>query len=220
MALNFMETNGSAAKSKVDLYEYKDGENSVRLVGGVLPRYVYWLPGTNGKDVPAECLSFDRSKERFTNVEKDHVLDYFPKDKQGKDNRPQWAYTVMCIDPKDGKVKPLPLKKKLFQNIIELAKDLGADPTDPDTGFDIVFRRAKTGPLPFNVEYTLAQMKCKQRPLTEEERAAVAEAKTIDEIYPRPTPEEIKGLMEKLTSGGGDSDNSDSGVDKEAAADL
>ena len=197
MAISFKNTKGKAVKNSVESYEYKDGDNVVRMVGDVLPRYVYWLKGTNGKDIPVECLSFDRDQEKFTNAEKDHVRDYYP------DLKCSWAYSVKCIDPKDGKAKALNLKKKLFQDIVNTAADLG-DPTDPDTGWDIVFKRVKTGPLPFNVEYQLRPLACKPRPLTEAERAAVAEAKTIDADYPRPTPDEVKATLERLASGGGD----------------
>ncbi len=195
MAISFKNTKGKAVKNSVESFEYKDGDNVVRLVGDVLPRYVYWLKGTNGKDIPVECLSFDRDQEKFTNAEKDHVRDYFP------DLKCSWAYSVKCIDPKDGKVKALNLKKKLFQDIVNTAADLG-DPTDPDTGWDIVFKRVKTGPLPFNVEYQLRPLACKPRPLSDAERAAVAEAKTIDADYPRPTPDEVKATLERLASGG------------------
>lgn len=222
MALKFTQAKGTAAKTKVETYEYKDGENVVRLVGDLLPRYVYWVPGTNGKDLPIECLGFDRDKERFTNVEKDWVPEYFPLNKDGKRNTCQWSYVANCIDPKDGKVKPIMLKKKLLENIMSAAEQLGLDPTDPDTGFDIVFKRTKTGPLAFNVSYDLLQLKLKSRPLTDAERTAVAEAKPIDEVYPRPTPDEVKALLDKLTSGGDeeDPDNPATGMDKEAVRDL
>lgn len=197
MAISFKNTKGKAVKNSVESFEYKDGDNVVRLVGDVLPRYVYWLKGANGKDIPVECLSFDRDQEKFTNAEKDHVRDYYP------DLKCSWAYSVKCLDPKDGKAKALNLKKKLFQDIVNTAADLG-DPTDPDTGWDIVFRRVKTGPLPFNVEYQLRPLACKPRPLTDAERAAVAEAKTIDADYPRPTPDEVKATLERLASGGGE----------------
>lgn len=210
MALKFGETKGKAVKKSVEAYEYKDGENSVRLIGGVLPRYVYWLKGTNNKDIPVECLAFDREKEKFTNVEMDHVPAYFP------DKKCSWAYSINCIDPKDGKVKALNLKKKLFEQIITAAEDLG-DPTDFDKGWDVVFKRQKTGPLPFNVEYTLAVLKCKKRSLTADERAAAEAAEDIDSKFPRPSPEEVKAAMEKLIAGGGGEDES---VDQEAVKDL
>ena len=49
------------------------------LFGGVLPRYIYWLKGSNNKDIPVECLAFDREQERFNNAETDHVQRFFPK---------------------------------------------------------------------------------------------------------------------------------------------
>ena len=193
MAKKFGDTNGKAVKNTIDAFEYKDGDNVVRMVGGVLPRYVYWVKGTNGKDIPIECLSFDREQEKFTNVEKDWVQTYYP------DIKCSWAYSINCVDS-EGKVKVLNLKKKLFEQILTAAEDLG-DPTDETTGWDVSFKRAKTGPLPFNVEYTLQVLRCKKRALTDVEKEGIAAAKTIDELYTRPTSDEVKALCERLTSG-------------------
>jgi len=194
MALSFKQTKGRAQKSSVESYEYKDGENTVRLIGGVLPRYVYWVKGTNNKDIPVECLAFSRDKEKFDNLEKDWVPEFHP------DLKCSWSYAVNCIDPRDGKVKVLNLKKKLFENILMAAEDLG-DPTDPETGWDVVFKRTKTGPLAYNVEYTLQVLRCKQRALTAQEAELAEKAQPIDEKYPRATPDDIKALLEKLQAG-------------------
>ena len=70
MAIKFNQTKGEAQKNKIDSYQYVEGDNVVRMVGDMLPRYVYWLKGENGKNLPFECLSFDRNTEAFTNVEK------------------------------------------------------------------------------------------------------------------------------------------------------
>lgn len=193
MALSFKQTKGKAIKNTVEAYEYKDGENTVRLIGGVLPRYIYWLKGTNNKDIPVECLAFSREKEKFDNMEKDHVQDFFP------DAKCSWSYSVNCIDPKDNKVKALNLKKKLFEQILTAAEDLG-DPTDYTTGWDVVFKRTKTGPLAFNVEYTLQVLRCKSRSLTTEEKELADKAQNIDEKFPRPTPEEVLALLNKITT--------------------
>jgi len=197
MALSFKQTKGKAVTNKVETYEYKDGENTVRLIGGVLPRYIYWIKGTNNKDIPIECLAFSREKEKFDNMEKDHVPDFYPELKCS------WSYSINCIDPKDGKVKALNLKKKLFEQILTAAEDLG-DPTDYDTGWDVVFKRIKTGPLAFNVEYTLQVLRCKPRALTAAEQAAADAAVSIDEKFPRPKAEEVLALLEKVNSGGED----------------
>lgn len=203
MALSFKNTKGKAQSNKVEAYEYKDGENTVRLIGGVLPRYIYWLKGTNNKDIPVECLAFSREKEKFDNVEKDYVNEYFP------DAKCSWSYSVNCIDPKQNKVVALNLKKKLFEQIVSAAEDLG-DPTDYDTGWDVVFKRAKTGPLPFNVEYTLQVLRCKPRALTDEERALAEAAKPIDEKFIRPTEAEVKALLEKITNNVDEEESTDS----------
>ena len=203
MALSFSNTKGKAQSNKVEAYEYKDGENTVRLVGGVLPRYIYWIKGSNNKDIPVECLAFSRDKEKFDNIEKDHVPSFYP------DLKCSWSYTVNCIDPKDGKVKALNLKKKLFEQIVSAAEDLG-DPTDMDTGWDVVFKRTKTGPLAFNISYDLSVLRCKPRKLTDAEREAAQAAKSIDEKYPRPTETEVLALLEKVTTNADEGDVEDS----------
>lgn len=203
MALSFSNTKGKAQSNKVEAYEYKDGENTVRLVGGVLPRYIYWIKGSNNKDIPVECLAFSRDKEKFDNIEKDHVPNFYP------DLKCSWSYTVNCIDPKDGKVKALNLKKKLFEQIVSAAEDLG-DPTDMDTGWDVVFKRTKTGPLAFNISYDLSVLRCKPRALTDAEREAAQAAKSIDEKYPRPTEAEVLALLEKVTTNADEGDAEDS----------
>jgi hypothetical protein len=130
MALDFKNTKGKAEKGAVDAFKYTDGDMAVRLHGGILPRYMYWVKGTNDKDIPLECLAFDRNEERFNNKEEDHVQKFFPEVKCS------WAYSVNCIDLKDGKSKVFNLKKKLFEQILTAAESLG-DPTDPDTGLTL-----------------------------------------------------------------------------------
>jgi hypothetical protein len=212
MAISFKNTKGKAQSNKVESFEYKDGENTVRLIGGILPRYVYWLKGSNNKDIPVECLAFSREKEKFDNLEKDHVQEFFP------DAKCSWSYSINCIDPKDGKAKVLNLKKKLFEQIMTAAEDLG-DPTDYDTGWDVVFKRVKTGPLAFNVEYQLQVLRCKTRKLSDAERATADAEKSIDEKYTRPTEAEVLALLEKITSGA-DGEDTQSDAEKEAVKDL
>ena len=214
MAISFKNTKGKAQSNKVESYEYKDGENTVRLVGGVLPRYIYWLKGSNNKDIPVECLAFSRDKEKFDNLQKDHVPEFFP------DLKCSWSYTVNCIDPKDGKVKALNLKKKLFEQILTAAEDLG-DPTDFDSGWDVVFKRVKTGPLAYNVEYQLQVLRCKTRALSDAERELVSASKSIDEKYVRPTEEEVLALLTKITTNNDDeNEDSDSAAEQEAVKEL
>ena len=188
MSIKFGNIEGKAKKSTVDAYTYIEGDNKIRMVGDVLPRYVYWLTTADGKRVPMECLGFDRDKEQFTNIEKDWVRHYFP------DLKCSWAYAVQCVD-KDNKVKVLNLKKKLFESVMVAAEDLG-DPTDIETGWALCFKKQKTGPLPFNVEYTLQVLKCKPEPLNAEQLEAIAELPNIDDVISRPTSELQREFIE------------------------
>lgn len=195
MAIGFNQSKGSAQKDRADSYAYQDGENRVRLVGDLLARYVYWVEGENKKQLPFECLAFNRATEKFDNAEVDHVKEFYP------DLKCTWAYAIQCIDLRTGELKILNLKKKLMAQMMEVADQLELDPTDPETGFDIIFVKKKTGPLPINVEYTVQQIKCKQRSLTEKERELVASLKSMDEVLPRPTADAQKALLQKLQSG-------------------
>ena len=196
MAIKFNQAQGSAIKSKIDQYTYKNGDNVLRMVGDILPRYVYWVKGENDKNIPMECLSFDRDTETFNNQEKDYVRDFFPQLKCG------WAYAIQCIDPSDGKVKVLNLKKKLMEQIMVAAEDLG-DPTDPDTGWDVYFQRVKTGPMVFNVEYRLQALKSKPAALTDAQQTACEGLRSMDDVLPRPTPDAQLELLQRISTPAG-----------------
>jgi len=195
MALSFNKVKGEASKEKTPSYKMRDGENKIRLYGGVLARYIYWIPNKDGLKTPVECLSFDREAEKFTNAEKDWVKEYYP------DITPEWAYASLCIDLKEpDKVKIFNHKKKLFTTIVNMVEDLG-DPTDPDTGWDVVFTKSKTGPKIYNVDYTMMQLKCKKKPLEPAQRALFEAHPSIDEILRRAPAEDIKKYLDDLRSG-------------------
>ena len=193
MALSFNQQTGSAKKTDLDLYKYVDGANTFRIVGDILPRYLYWINTPDGKNLPFECLAFDRNEEAFVRRERDWVREFYP------DLNCSWSYATQClVEGAEGpELKVLPLKKKLWEQIITAAEDLG-DPTDVDNGWDIVFKRVKTGPKSFNVEYQLQVLKCKNRPLTEEERELIKSLKSTEEIFPRETPDQQRQKLESL----------------------
>jgi|TARA_R110001592_G_C13142784_1_gene747465 hypothetical protein len=205
MAISFNKQKGSAQKNSISSFQYRDGDMEFRLVGDILARYVYWVKGENDKDIPLECLSFDRNEERFNNKQQDWVREYFPDLKCG------WSYATQCIT--NGEVKVVNLKKKLWEQIITAAEDLG-DPTDPEAGWDVKFKRVKTGPLPYNVEYQLQVLKCKHRPLNEQEMELVLNLKSMDDVMPRPTPDAQKELLDRVRG------SEDKNIDAELEAEF
>jgi len=206
VALKFNQSKGSAIKNTLDSYQFTDGNNSIRIVGDILARYVYWLKGENQKNIPLECLAFSRDEERFNNKEQDWVRVFHP------DLKCQWSYATQCID--NGKLKVVNLKKKLWEQIVTAAEDLG-DPTDPKLGWDIKFVRKKTGPQVFNVEYTLQVLKCKVRPLDEAELELIKDLKSMDDVMPRPTPEAQKELLERLQNADTPEETDDEAIENE-----
>ena len=189
MAISFNQQKGSAQKTSIKSYQYTDGDNKMRLCGDILARSVSWIKGENDKNIPLECLSFDRNTESFNNKETDWVRNYYPDLKCG------WSYATQCID--NGEVKVVNLKKKLWEQIITAAEDLG-DPTDTETGWEIKFKRVKTGPLPYNVEYQLQPLKCKPSALSASDAALAADVKSMDDVMPRPTPDAQKELLDRI----------------------
>ena len=207
MALNFNDAKGSAQKDRLVSYQFVDGEQNFRLVGDILARYVYWIKGENDKNIPFECLSFDRNAERFNNLEKDWVKEYYPDLKCG------WSYAMQCIH--NGELKVVNMKKKLFEQIIGAAKDGLGNPSDVENGWDVQFKRVKTGSQKWNVEYQLQPLKCKVRPLDEDELAIVETLKSMDDVMPRPTPDAQKELLDRIRDGAAKPDN----VDEQALED-
>jgi hypothetical protein len=192
MAKGFAETNGVAKKGG-KFYKWVDGEQIIRLVGEIVPRYVYWKSTIDDegktRNVSIECLGFDRDAEKFTNIEKDWFKHYW------SDQQCSWSYVCRAIDPADATQTILiPMKKKLYQQIQEVAKELG-DPTNPETGWDCIVKREKTGAQAYNVEYTLKQLQCKVRTLSEEELEAIEKMDPMDDLVPRLTSNEQHQLI-------------------------
>ena len=189
MGKNWNESAGEAVKTKLDYIKFEMGKNRMRMVGDILPRYCYWKR-LKDNNIPVECLAFDRDEEKFLNSEKDWFKHHFPKKENGDNMNCSWSYVIRVFDPKDGKLKLCGLKKKLFEQIQTMDKEHLGDPTNPETGWEIVFTKKKTGPLAYNIEYTLDQLDCKVKPLTAEEKEIVKDMPSIDEVLPRQTADQ------------------------------
>lgn len=184
MSVNFKNLKGEAEKGSFARVKPVFGINRFRLIGDLLPMYSYWCALADGSgNVPIECLSFNRDEERFDNKEVDIVKENNPE------ARCSWSYKGLVIDRLDGKIKVFDHKKKLLSAIIKYGEKLG-DPTNPDTGWDIVVEKKKTGAAAFNVEYNLEYAELDNSPLTAEEKEMVAEHATIETFFKRPTTED------------------------------
>lgn len=208
MGLSFGQSTGGQSGQKVDSYKFVDGEQSVRLFGDLLPRYLYWVDNPNAppNQLPVENIQFIREKEAWDNSVTDPVKEQFP------DLKSKWSYSCLCVTS-SGEIKTFNFKRTLFNQIKDAMETLG-DPTDLENGWPIVFKRRKTGPSPLNVEYALDPLKCqaKKGPVSDEIKEKIEEHASIDEVYPRPTEEQVRqNLANILTSG------SEESIDDESA---
>ena len=195
MAIKFTDLQGKASKAGPERFKPQEGLNQIRIIGSVVPGYKYWLKTKDNTSVPMDCLSFNRETEQFDNKVRDVVRQYFPEKKCS------WAYQSFVIDRADGKVKLFDHKKRLFEAVLDAAKEQLGDPTDPENGWDVVFTRKKTGPQPFNVEYKLETFKLKNEALSKEDLAAIEEAGKIEDLVTLPTPEEQEAFIKNYILG-------------------
>lgn len=187
--------SGSSSRKEIERINLGVGDTKLRLVGEVLPRYVYWVVTTEGKKMPVECLRFDRQKETFNDSIKDPMKEI---DEEIYAEKPQFSYVCNVIDRSDGKVKIFDLRSTIYKQIVDYATnpDYG-NPADDAAGYDITIKKEKTGPLPQNVKYSIIPAR-NNSSLTEAEKKL--ELFELDKIYKRQTYEEQKEWLLKNTS--------------------
>jgi hypothetical protein len=173
-----------------------DGENRLRLVGNVMPRYVYWVTNNEGKRTPVECLSFVRENETFTEAAGiDPVKEIDPAIYAEK---PVFSYVCNAIDRKDGQLKLFDLKPTIYRQILDYAMNPEyGNPADHEEGYDITIKKEKTGPQVMNVKYTCIPSR-RTVPLTEAEKSA--EHYDLEKIFKRPSYAEQKEFLLRNTS--------------------
>lgn len=213
----FGNLTGAAKKSNVKYMKLAEGNNTFRILpNSILPGYTYWVKGANGKDLPFNCLQYVSKDEAFDNSIPCPIKDRGLKDDKGEDLRCQWSYKCQVINRATGEVEVLQLKKGMLSDIISVAQQLGFDPTDLETGTDFTVNKKKTGPLAFNVEYSLQQLLCKQTPISEADAKLIEGIKPISELFPTETYEAQAARLAKHLTGA--TDATDEAEDQSDAA--
>ena len=186
---------GNNQRREIERLNLGIGDTKIRLIGDVLPRYVYWVVTKEGKKMPVECLQFDRQKESFNSAIKDPMTEI---SQEIYSEKPQFAYICNVLDRADGKIKIFDLRATIYKQIVDIAvnPDYG-NPADPDNGYDITVKKEKVGPLPQNVKYSVIAAR-NNSSLSESDKAK--ELFELDKIYKRQTYEEQKQWLLQNTS--------------------
>tara|TARA_Y100000034_G_scaffold136800_2_gene215909 strand:+ start:6946 stop:7590 length:645 start_codon:yes stop_codon:yes gene_type:complete len=196
MTTSWADAQKPQTSGRKDIIRLKiDTEKKIRLVGGVLPRYVYWVTTKEGKKMPIECLSFNRDTESMDDSLQDPIKE-LPD--EIVDIKPQFGFICNVIDRDSKEIVIFDLKMTIFKQIVEFAgnPDFG-NPADEEKGYDITIKKEKTGPLPQNVKYTCMPGRS-NTPLTDKEK----EMETFDlhSIYKRPTYDEQRQWLMQHTN--------------------
>lgn len=188
-------TGGGGQRREIERLTLPIGDTKIRLIGEVLPRYVYWVVTSEGKKMPVECLQFDRQTEGFNNNAKDPVKEI---DEDVYSDKPQFAYVCNVIDRSDNKIKIFDLRSTIYKQIVDYATnpDYG-NPADDDAGYDITIKKEKTGPLPQNVKYSVIPARSNSALSDAEKSADLFE---LDKIYKRQSYEEQKEWLLQNTA--------------------
>jgi hypothetical protein len=181
---------GGGERREIKRLSLPIGDTKIRLIGEVMPRYVYWITTTEGKRMPLECLRFVREQEKFIDSNEDPFKELPP---DVFSDKPQFAYICNVLDRRDGQIKIFDLKSTIYRQIVDFAgnKEYG-NPADPKTGYDITVKKEKTGPLPQNVKYTCLPARASTE-LTEEEQKA--DLFDLHRIFKRQTYDDQKKWM-------------------------
>ena len=185
--------NGNRNIERIKLAE---GENKIRLIGSVMPRYVYWVTNNEGKRTPVECLSFVRENETFNDGEGiDPVKEIDPSIYSDK---PVFSYVCNAIDRKDGQIKLFDLKPTIYRQILDYAMNPEyGNPSDQEEGYDITIKKEKTGPQVMNVKYTCIPSR-RTVPLTDSEKSQ--ELYELEKIFKRPEYADQKEFLLRNTA--------------------
>jgi hypothetical protein len=159
----------------------------IRLVGDLLPNYLYWVKAKEGPRT-RNVTNFNRMSETFDSTIDDPIKRLItPKDPKVLH---QFGYATNVINRADGLIYLLELKQTVYAGILEYAKKANegyGDPADPETGYDLTIEKKKTGPLKQNVKYGVTPSR-NNTPLTEEEQ--VLELYNLAKLYKQETPDE------------------------------
>jgi hypothetical protein len=196
-----------------------EASTKVRLVGPVVPRYVYWMNNNEGRRQPIECLSFNRETQSFENGKGIDPVKEIDPEILGDQGKSSFAYVTNVINRADNEVYLMDIKATVYKLIIDLAQNPEyGDPSDPVNGYDLDIKKEKTGPQPMNVRYSVVPGR-NSTPITEAE--ADLDLYDLDTIFKRTNYDAQRTWLLENTKFYADSVPTDlQGSENEAMTDL
>ena len=198
---NFMQSKGEAVKNKVAYAKFGMGVTQIRLVGDLLPGYVYWLENTAKNKFKAPNLAFDPKTEAWIKGAVDPVCEFGFTEKNEKGEtvplKSKRDYQIQIINRASGKLEVMSLSKTMFDAIVAYCRDTGVE--DPTT-IELFIEKTGDANKWNSIRYKLNEVRTMKfnadtasvAELHEKDATILAEMKPIAEMFPRPTADELR----------------------------
>ena len=202
---NFLASKGEAQLNNLNYAKFGMGTTQIRLVGDLLPGYAYWLKNSLNKDRKFDNLAFNPATERWDSGQPDVVKEFgFTERNEKGETVPMKSkrnYQIQILNRASGKLEVMSLSKSMFDSIVAYCRDTGVtDVGSLELFIDKTGDQARWNSIRYNLNQVKTMQFNSQPAKVEEARAKDGELlkdmKDIKELFPRPTPEELRAQIQ------------------------
>lgn len=202
---NFLASKGEAQLNNLNYAKFGMGTTQIRLVGDLLPGYAYWLKNSLNKDRKFDNLAFNPATERWDSGRPDVVKEFgFTERNEKGETVPMKSkrnYQIQILNRASGKLEVMSLSKSMFDSIVAYCRDTGVtDVGSLELFIDKTGDQARWNSIRYNLNQVKTMQFNSQPAKVEEARAKDGELlkdlKDIKELFPRPTPEELRAQIQ------------------------
>jgi len=202
---NFLASKGEAQLNNLNYAKFGMGTTQIRLVGDLLPGYAYWLKNSLNKDRKFDNLAFNPATERWDSGQPDVVKEFgFTERNEKGETVPMKSkrnYQIQILNRASGKLEVMSLSKSMFDSIVAYCRDTGVtDVGSLELFIDKTGDQARWSSIRYNLNQVKTMQFNSQPAKVEEARAKdgdlLKDLKDIKELFPRPTPEELRAQIQ------------------------
>lgn len=202
---NFLASKGEAQLNNLNYAKFGMGTTQIRLVGDLLPGYAYWLKNSLNKDRKFDNLAFNPATERWDSGQPDVVKEFGFTERNDKGEtvpmKSKRNYQIQILNRASGKLEVMSLSKSMFDSIVAYCRDTGVtDVGSLELFIDKTGDQARWNSIRYNLNQVKTIQFNSQPAKVEEARAKDGELlkdlKDIKELFPRPTPEELRAQIQ------------------------
>lgn len=202
---NFLASKGEAQLNNLNYAKFGMGTTQIRLVGDLLPGYAYWLKNSLNKDRKFDNLAFNPATERWDSGQPDVVKEFGFTERNDKGEivpmKSKRNYQIQILNRASGKLEVMSLSKSMFDSIVAYCRDTGVtDVGSLELFIDKTGDQARWNSIRYNLNQVKTMQFNSQPAKVEEARAKDGELlkdlKDIKELFPRPTPEELRAQIQ------------------------